>query len=104
MNGCLTIGGIIFLLPFIAFIAFIIKLIVKGKNEAWKGTIIDKSHNAKRGSFEDSNKTENFYSLKIKMADGKERNIAVSSKFWSDSKVGDTIEKPKGAMYPTKVR
>ena len=104
MNGCLTIGGIIFLLPFIAFIAFIIKLIVKGKNEGWKGTVIDKSHNAKRGSFEDSNKVENFYTVKVKMTDSKERNIAVSSQFWNTCKVGDVIEKPKGEMYPTKVR
>ena len=101
MNGCLTVGGIIFLLPFVAFIVFIIKLIVKGKNEAWKGTVIDKNHNTKRDS-DEHNRIEHLYSLKIKMTDGKERNIAVSGQFWNSCKVGDTIEKPKGAIYPTK--
>jgi hypothetical protein len=103
MNGCLTVGGIIFLLPFVAFIVLIIKLITKSKNEGWKGTILDKSHNSKRGSFEDDKKIEHFYSFKVKMTDGKERNIAVSSQFWSDCKVGDVIEKPKGALFPKKV-
>lgn len=102
MNGCLTVVGIIFLLPFIAFIAFVIKLIVKGKNEAWKGEVIDKNHNTKRDS-DRHNKIEHFYSLKVKMTDGKERNIAVSGDFWRSCEVGDTIEKPKGALYPTKV-
>jgi heme/copper-type cytochrome/quinol oxidase subunit 1 len=102
MNGCLTVGGIIFLLPFIAFIAFVIKLIVKGKNEAWKGTIIDKNHNTKRDS-DNHNRVEHFYSLKTEMTNGKIRNIAVSSEFWNSCKVGDVIEKPKGALYPKKV-
>lgn len=102
MNGCLTVGGIIFLLPFIAFIYLIVKLIVKGKNEAWKGTVIDKNHNTKRDS-DRHNRIEHFYSLKIKMTDGKERNIAVSGEFWNSCKVGDVIEKPKGALYPTKL-
>lgn len=82
---------------------FIFKIFMKGKNEGWKGTILDKSHNSKRGSFEDSKKIEHFYSFKVKMIDGKERNIAVSSQFWSECKVGDAIEKPKGAIFPKKV-
>lgn len=101
MNGCLTVGGLIFLLPFVAFIVFVIKLIVKGKNEGWKGTVIDKNHNTRRDS-DHHNKVDHFFSLKIKMTDGKERNIAVSSQFWNDCKVGDTIEKPKGDLYPKK--
>jgi len=100
MYGCLTIGGIIFLLPFIAFIAFIVKLIVKGKNESWKGTVINKLHNTKR---DDDNRLEHTYSLTVNMTSGQERHIAVSSEFWNSTKVGDVIEKPKGALYPKKV-
>jgi hypothetical protein len=103
MNGCLTVVGILFLLPFVAFIAFIIKLVMKGKNEGWKGTITDKSHNSKRGSFEDHHKTEHFYSFTVKMTDGKERKIAVSSQFYGECQIGDTIEKPKGSLFPKKL-
>jgi hypothetical protein len=91
-----------FLVPIILAILFIIKIVLKGKNEAWKGTVIDKNHTTKRDD-EFKHKINHFYSLKMKMTDGKERNIAVSSEFWSSCEVGDTVEKPKGALYPKKV-
>jgi len=100
MNGCLTVGGIIFLLPFIAFIALIIKLITKSKNEGWKGTVINKLHNTKR---DDDNRLEHTYTLTVNMTTGQERHIAVSSEFWNTCKVGDIIEKPKGTLFPKKV-
>jgi hypothetical protein len=91
-----------FLIPIVLAIIFIIKIIVKGKNEAWIGTVIDKNHNTKRDD-EFKNKVNHFYSLKMKMKEGRERNIAVSSEFWNSVTVGDLVEKPKGALYPKKV-
>ncbi len=102
MNGCLTVGGIIFLLPFIAVIYFIIKLVVKGKNEGWKGTIINKLHKTKDDD-EHPHKKDHFYTLTVNMTDGQERHIGVSEEFWNMCKVGDIIEKPKGELYPKKV-
>jgi hypothetical protein len=91
-----------FLIPIVLAILFIIKIIVKGKNEGWTGTVIDKNHNTKRDD-EYKNKVDHFYSLKMKMTDGRERNIAVSGEFWNTCALGDTVEKPKGALYPKKV-
>lgn len=103
MKGCVVVLMLPFLIPIVIAAVFIFKIFMKGKAEGWKGTILDKSHNSKRGSFEDHHKIEHFYSFKVKMTDGKERNIAVSSQFWSECKVGDVIEKPKGALFPKKV-
>ncbi|OGG34915.1 hypothetical protein A2363_01695 [Candidatus Gottesmanbacteria bacterium RIFOXYB1_FULL_47_11] len=102
MKGCVFGIMLIFLVPIILAAVFIAKIFMKGKAEGWKGKVIDKSHNSKRGSFEDSKKIEHFYSLKVKMEDGKERNIAVSSQFYGECSVGDIIEKPKGAIFPKK--
>jgi hypothetical protein len=73
-----------FLIPIVLAIIFIIKIIVKGKNEAWTGTVIDKNHTTKQDD-EFKNKINHFYSLKIKMKEGRERNIAVSSEFWNSN-------------------
>ena len=102
-TGCLVLLMLPFIVPIILAAAFIMKIFLKGKAEGWRGTIIDKSHNTKRGSFEDDKKIEHFYSVKIKTPEGKERNIAVSSQLWSDLSIGDEIEKPKGAIFPKKV-
>ncbi len=103
MKGCVVLLMLPFLMPIVIAAIFIFKIFMKGKAEGWKGTILDKSHNSKRGSFEDSKKIEHFYSFKVKMIDGKERNIAVTSQFWADCKIGDIIEKTKGAIFPKKV-
>jgi hypothetical protein len=103
MKGCIFLIMLPFLIPIVLAAVFIFKIFMKGKAEGWKGTVIDKSHNSKRGSFEDSKKIEHFYSLKVKMEDGKERNIAVASQFYSECNIGDVIEKPKGAVFPKKV-
>jgi hypothetical protein len=91
-----------FLIPIVLAILFIVKIVLKGKNEAWSGTVIDKNHKTQRDD-EFKNKINHFYSLKMKMKDGRERNIAVSGEFWDSCKIGDTIEKPKGALYPKRV-
>jgi hypothetical protein len=89
-----------FLIPIVLVILFIIKLVLKGKNEGWRGTVIDKIYKERR---DDDNRMEHFYTLKIKTDDAKERNIAVSPIFYEECKIGDTIEKPKGKLYPVKV-
>jgi len=91
-----------FLLPIVAVIIFIIRIVMKGKAEGWKGEVIDKTHTTKRDD-EYRNKVDHFYSLRVRMDDGKERNIAVSGDFYKTCEAGDRIEKPKGALFPKKV-
>jgi hypothetical protein len=101
MQGCLVLIMLPFIIPIVIAAIFILRIFLKGKAEGWKGTVLDKAHNTKRD--DDDKRDEHFYSLKVKMTDGKERNIAVSSEFWASCKNGDVIEKPKGAIFPKKV-
>jgi len=91
-----------FLLPIIVAAFFILRIFLKGKAEGWKGEVLDKSHNTKRDD-EHKNKINHFYSLRVRMENGSERNIAVNSEFYQACAVGDIIEKPKGAIFPKKV-
>ncbi len=90
----LLVGGFLFI---------VVKMISKTKASAWKGKVIDKLYNEKRGSFEDSHKTEHFYTLVVKTDEGLTRKIAVTKAMYDSCSVGDTLEKPKGALNPTKV-
>jgi hypothetical protein len=91
-----------FLLPIIVAAFFILRIFLKGKAEGWKGEILDKSHNTKRDD-ENIHKINHFYSLRVRMENGSERNIAVSGEFYQTCNIGDTIEKPKGAIFPKKI-
>jgi len=91
-----------FLLPIVIAAIFILKIFLKGKAEGWKGEIIDKAHNSKPDD-EHKNRREHFYSFRVRMENGQERNIAVTGDFYSTCQIGDTIEKPKGAIFPKKV-
>ncbi len=103
MKGCAVLAILPFFIPIALAAVFIIRIVLKGKAEGWKGKIIDKSHNSKRGSFEDSKKIEHFYTFKVEMDNGQTRNIAVSSQFYDECEIGDTIEKPKGELFPKKI-
>ncbi len=102
MKGCATVGFLLFLLPFIVVIYFIIKLIVKAKNQGWTGTVMNKQHRV-REDF-DSDRKEDAYILTVNMSDGREHHIEVSGSFWNAIKIGDKIEKPKGELQPKKVQ
>ena len=90
-----------FALLVIIFLSVVVKLVLKGKNSFWKGEIVDKIHNSKRDN--DSNRIENFYSLKIKTEDGKEIKLGVSGQQYEDYKIGDKLLKEKGSIWPRKI-
>ena len=90
----LLVGGFLFIIA---------KMIKKTRASSWKGVIVDKLYNEKRGSFEDSHKMEHFYTLVVKTDEGLTRKIAVASAMYNSCKIGDKLEKPKGALNPTKV-
>ena len=90
----LLVGGFLFIVG---------KMIVKTKKSAWKGEVVDKVYNAKRDSFEDSKHVSQFYTLVVKTDEGLTRKIAVTRAMYDSCKVGDKVEKPKGALNPVKV-
>ena len=104
---------IFFFLPMILFMAFflvlvggflflVFKIINKTKNSYWKGKVTDKLYNTRREDFDDNRETS-FYTLVIKTEDGLERKIAVRKDMYDSTKVGDTLEKPKGKLNPVKI-
>lgn len=101
MNGCLSVLGLIFLLPFVLFILFIIKLLKKSKDTYLAGKVIEKKVNVIEDM--DSGRESNNYVLVIETDEGAKRNIAVAKPLYDSCQVGDRIEKSKGSLIPKKV-
>jgi len=99
--GPLVIFFGFFLLLIILFIGFIVKLVLKSKNEEWSGVVIDKKVNTIK-DFDTDVEHENYY-LVVKMDTGKERKIGLSGQLWANFEVGDKLHKPKGKLFPDKV-
>ena len=87
----------------VGFLTLVAKLISRGRKASWKGVLVDKVHNQKRGSFEDSKKIENFYVLVFKTDDGKEIKVGVSKSMYDEYQVGDKAEKKSGDFWQKKV-
>ncbi|PIU03399.1 hypothetical protein COT44_03070 [Candidatus Shapirobacteria bacterium CG08_land_8_20_14_0_20_39_18] len=101
MNGCLSVLGLIFLLPFVLVILFIVKLLKKSKDSAWAGKVVEKKVNVVE-DFDSGNESNN-YVLVIETDKGTKRNIAVAKPLYDSCQVGDRIDKPKGSLIPKKV-
>ncbi|MCK9368412.1 hypothetical protein M0R04_00320 [Candidatus Dojkabacteria bacterium] len=98
----ILLGGF-FLLLIVLFIVVVIVIIAKGKAQTWKGVITEKISNTSRGSFEDSDKVSQLYSLAITLDGGKNVKIAVSKQLYDSLKVGDRLFKEKGSSWPVKI-
>jgi len=80
-------------------LGFIVKLVMKSKNEEWMGKIIDK----KITTIEDDNGIEkDNYFLVVEIEGSRNRNIAMSRQMWESFEIGDKIKKPKGKLIPEK--
>jgi hypothetical protein len=90
----LFFGALVF-----GFLFVVVKLVLKGKNSAWKGEIIDKKHNSR----DDDGRDEHFYSLVIKTDDGKNIKLGISAKQYQEYQIGDKLEKKKGSIWPVKI-
>ena len=89
--------GFLFLL-IIGFIALIAKLFIKGKNQAWKGEVIEKVVNIEED--DDTNKKSRLLSLKVRLENGEVHSIPARVDFYNQVKVGTKLEKKKGALWP----
>jgi len=93
-------GG--FCIIIIAFLGLVIYLIARGKAQSWTGTVTNKIYNEKDKEGY-TNRKEHFYSLEIKLDDGKIVHIAVDSQRYNDIKTGDRLKKEKGQNWPEKI-
>ena len=89
--------GFLFLL-IVGFLAFIGKLFIKGKNQAWIGEVIDKVVHEEED--DDTNRKTRLLSLKVKLENGEIHSIPARADFYNKVKVGDKLEKKKGALWP----
>lgn len=91
---------VLFGIIILPFLFLVLKLVSNAKKSAWTGEVLEKGHNTKKD--DESNRTEHFYFLKVKMSDGKVRNIGLSREICDKFKVGDKIKKDSGELYPKK--
>lgn len=87
-----------FALLVLGFFLLVGKLFFKAKNDSWVGEVIDKKYIEK--DKEDSCVKERLYSYRVRLTNGEEHNIASSAEFYSQVKIGDRLEKKKGALWP----
>lgn len=90
-----------FLLLIILFIGFVVKLVLKSKNEEWSGIVTDKKVNEVE-DFDSGTKRDNYF-LIVKMDTGQERKVGLSQQLWETFKTGDKVHKPKGKLFPNKI-
>jgi len=86
----------------IPFSVLIFVLVMRGKKQAWIGTIIAKAYSEKE-NLDNPHKKESIYTVKIKIDGGREFNMAVDSGRYHDWKEGDRLKKESGKLWPEKV-
>ena len=92
--------GFFFLLV-IGFFALVGKLITQGRNQSWRGTVIEKVVFEKE--HDDSHRKEHILSLKVRLENGETHSIPASVDFYNSVSVGDRLEKSKGSLWPKKI-
>jgi len=91
----------VFALLIFLFFRFIIKLIIKSKNEDWYGEVVDKKINEIEN--DDTGITRDYCYLVVRMDTGKERKIGLSRQLWEKFQIGNKLHKPKGKLFPEKI-
>jgi hypothetical protein len=84
----------------VPFSVLVIYLILKGRKQAWKGTIIDKNANVSNDM--DSDKSTMIYSVRIKSDEGREFNYGVDKTKYNEYKIGDRLVKESGKIWAEK--
>jgi hypothetical protein len=91
---------VLFGIIILPFLFLVLKLVSNAKKSSWTGEVLEKGHNTREDS--DSDRLEHFYFLKVKMSDGKVRNIGLSKEMCDKFEVGEKIKKDSGELYPKK--
>jgi len=97
--GLILFLGFLFLI-IVPFTILIVVLVVKGKNQAWKGTIVDKLESTHTDM--DDHTTTNLIAV-VQIDGGREAKIAVDRNRYNEWEVGDRLEKVKGESWPKKI-
>jgi len=96
MSPVLCCFGIMCVL-IVGFLGLVIFLILKGRQQAWTGKIVDKLH--KVGS-DDDGRDVDYYTLVIKTDAGKTVKLGLPESEFKGYKIGDKMEKKSGKIKP----
>lgn len=100
--GPIIIFFAFFLLLIIGFLALVLKLVFKGKKDAWVGVVVDKIHNTYRDF--DSDDEKDLYTLVFNTTTGRQVKYGTTKLIYDDYSVGDKAEKISGKFHIQKLK
>ena len=92
----------IFLLIIIGFLALVLKLVFKGKKDAWVGELIDKTHTTYQDF--DTDEDKDLYTLIFKTTSGRQVKYGTTKQIYDDYSLGDKAEKLSGKYHIQKLQ
>ena len=103
--GCFFLPIILFFgffgILIIGFIALVIYLVNKGRQDSWTGEVIDKIYKQRRDM--ESNQMRHFFTLVFKTTDGRTKKIGVAQSIYDQYKIGDKAKKEKRKLFIEKI-
>ena len=102
----LVFGPIIIFFVFFAimaggFLLIVIKLLFKGKKDAWVGELVDKTHTTYQDI--DTDEDKDLYTLIFQTATGRQIKYGTSKHVYDDYQIGDRAEKVSGKFHIQKL-
>ncbi len=100
--GLIIIFFVFFGLMVGAFILVVLKLLSKGKKDAWVGELIDKTYTSYQDM--DTDEDKDLYTLIFKTTTGRQVKYNTSKLIYDDYSLGDKAEKLSGKFHIQKLK
>ena len=100
MSFPLILFLVLFGIIIIPFSVLVVIVILKGRNQTWKGTIVDKLENTHTDM--DDHTTTNLVVV-VQIDGGREAKVAVDAGRYNAWNVGDRLQKVKKESWPKKI-
>jgi len=100
--GPIIIFFVFFGLMAVAFILVVLKLLLKGKKDAWVGELVDKTHTTYQDI--DTDEDKDLYTLIFKTDTGRQVKYGTNKLVYDDYSLGDKAEKIAGKFHIQKLK
>jgi len=84
------------------FILVVLKLLLKGRKDAWVGELVDKTHTTYQDM--DTDEDKDLYTLIFKTNTGRQVKYGTSKLIYDDYSLGDKAEKIAGKFHIQKLK
>ena len=84
------------------FILVVLKLLLKGRKDAWLGELVDKTHTTYQDF--DTDEDKHLYTLIFKTNTGRQVKYGTSKLIYDDYSLGDKAEKLSGKFHIQKLK